>query len=474
VADSTRSEKKGGHVSVRNGSIGLAVALLVAACGGSNDSSNQAGSTTGSPTAPVSGPSGNGTGTSTVTVGGSVSGLTTSGLMLKDNGADELSIASGATTFKFATALNSGSSYAVTFSGYPAGLYCSLANQGGTASTDITSVSVACSDWSEATAQVGTLAGSTTFGSTNGTGSAASFNWPYAVAADASGNVYVADRDNNLIRKVTPDGVVTTLAGSGTSGSSDGTGTAASFNSPYGIAVDASGYVYVADYSNNEIRKISPAGAVTTLAGSTTAGAADGTGAAASFSSPFGIAVDANGNVYVGDQGNSSIRKITAAGVVSTLAGGTSGYAEGTGSAAKFNQIAHVAVDANGNVYVADQSNNRIRMVTPAGVTSTFAGNGTASFVDGPATSAEFSAPIGVAVDSAGNVYVGDKGNNRVRMITPAGVVSTLAGNGVAGATNSTGASSEFSQPFGVAVVRGNIAVADRSNNEIRLIGRTP
>jgi len=265
---------------------------------------------------------------------------------------------------------------------------------------------------------VSTLAGSGMVGSTDGTGTAASFYAPTGVAVDAAGNVYVSD-GNNLIRKITPSGVVTTFAGSGKAGSQNGTGIAASFNGATGVAVDAAGNVYVSD-GNNLIRKITPSGVVTTLAGGglRLGYVTNGTGTAATFNYPYSLAADAGGNVYVSDQGYYLIRKITPSGVVTTLAGsGGQGDANGTGTAASFDDPTGVAVDAAGNVYVADDENNLIRKITPSGVVSTFAGSGKAGSENGTGISASFNAPNGVAVDAAGNVYVVDAGNNLIRKI---------------------------------------------------------
>ena len=286
----------------------------------------------------------------------------------------------------------------------------------------------------------------------------ATFNAPTGVAVDTAGNVYVADQGNNLIRKIDPSGTVTTLAGSGQAGSANGTGTNASFNQPWGVAVDATGNVYVADKYNNMIRKISPAGVVTTLAGSGTAGSANGTGPAATFYSPSGVAVDTAGNVYVADDGNNLIRKINSSGLVSTLA-------------SSFSFPSGVAIDAAGNVYVSDQGSQSIRKISPAGVVSTLAGSGAPGSANGTGAAASFNQPIGVAVDAAGNVYVGDEGNNLIREISPSAVVSTLAGGGAGFATNGAGTVASFAHPFGVAVdAAGNVYVADFSSNMIRKI----
>lgn len=317
-----------------------------------------------------------------------------------------------------------------------------------------------------------TLAGSGGAAIGDGTGSGANFYFPSGVAVDAAGNVYVADVGVNKIRKVTSAGVVSTLAGSGTFGGGNGTGAEASFKHPNGVAVDASGTVYVADTENNIIRKITPAGEVTAFVGSASAGSADGTGFASSFDHPFGIAVDALGTLYVADTYNNKIRKVTPEGVVSTLAGsGFSGTADGTGAAASFYSPVGVAVDASGTVYVADGTNHKIRKITPAGVVSTLAGSGAQGTLDGNGTEASFYNPRGIAVDASGTVYVADSNNHIIRKITPEGVVSTWAGNGLINDTDGSGTAASFNSPFGIAVdASGNLYVGDYSNNKIRKI----
>ena len=273
-----------------------------------------------------------------------------------------------------------------------------------------------------ATGVVSTLAGSGTQGYANGTGTAAQFSDPTSVAVDATGtNVYVADYQNHRIRKiVAATGVVTTLAGNGTAGYVDGPGTTAQFNQPYGVAADGSGNVYVAGFVDHSIRKIVVAtGVVSTLAGNGTQGSANGTGTVARFTYPCGVAVDGSGNLFVADGNNFRIRQIVVAtGVVTTLAGNTSGYAEGTGTAALFGYPCGVTADGSGNVYVADRDNHRIRKIVVAtGVVSTLAGNGTLGYADGTFTAAQFNNPTGVAVDAGGAVYVIDRDNNRVRIV---------------------------------------------------------
>jgi sugar lactone lactonase YvrE len=285
-------------------------------------------------------------------------------------------------------------------------------------------------------------------GNVDGTGTAARFNYTASVASDSAGNLYIADVNNNTIRKVTTSGVVSTLAGlAGNSGSADGTGSSARFNSPIGMAIDSAGNVFVADYYNYTIRKITPTGDVTTFAGlAGSHGSTDGTDSVARFFYPYGVAMDSADNLYVSDSGNRTIRKISPTGVVSTLAGsaGSSGSTDGTGNAALFNLPAGVAVDIADNVYVADTSNNNIRVITPAGMVSTLAGlAGSTGSANGTGTAARFNFPTGVTTDSAKNVYVSDTKNHTIRMITPAGLVSTFAGlTGNSGSTDGTGTSS--------------------------------
>ncbi len=311
-------------------------------------------------------------------------------------------------------------------------------------------------------------------GSADGTGTAARLSLPSGVAVDSTGNVYVADDCG--IRKVTSDGAVTTLAGAPRDcGSADGTGAAASFEGLHGVAADGAGNVYVADSFNSTLRKVTPAGVVTTLAG--TAGIADnvdGTGAAARFVQPEGVAVDGAGSVYVADEKSSILRKVTPAGVVTTLAGTPPklGSADGIGGTARFNGPVGVAADAAGNLYVADSSNNTIRKVTPAGVVTTLAGTaGTDGSADGTGAAARFSDPFDVAVDRTGNVYVVDSGNSTIRKITPDGVVTTLAGMaGMQGSADGTGSAARFIFPSCVTVDSlGNVYVGD-GNNTIRKI----
>lgn len=321
---------------------------------------------------------------------------------------------------------------------------------------------------------VSTLAGST-YGFKDGPDTAARFALPTGVAVDRAKNIYVADRDNHRIRKVTPAGLVSTLAGSGERGFADGLGAYAKFYWPAGLTLDEAGNVYVADTWNNRIRMISPSGQVTTLAGSGSEGFADGPPTQAKFFRPGAVAVDPSGNVYVADTFNNRIRKITPQGEVSTWAGsGTFGFADGLGTAAQFGGPVGLVLGADGNIFVADNGVHRIRMITAAGQVSTLAGSGGigifgGGFVDGSGVMAMFRYPSGVALDPTGNVYVADQNNHRIRKVTPAGDVSTVAGNGASGFEDGLGTTAKFWNPGGLAVdIAGVLYVADSVNHRIR------
>ena len=545
----------------------LATLALTACGGGGGGSSNSSGS----------GSSGSGSGaTTTYSVGGTVSGLTASGLVLTDNSGNNLTVPSGASTFTFSTKLSSGANYDVAVASQPSAEDCLVTSgASGTVSGNVTNVAVTCSGsdftvsgtltglstaglklqdykngetlsvaagatsfqftqsvmygtdvdvtvgtqpfWQACTAgssnytgpitgnltsdtfscvmdtaNVTTFAGTTTAGHADGTGSAASFDAPSGVAMDSSGNIYVADTLNDEIREITPGGAVTTLAGTaGTAGSLNGSGTAALFSGPTDVAVNSAGDIFVADSGNNEIREIVCTGTtastctVSTLAGSTTPGNTNGLGTQALFRFPTDVAVDSSGNLYVADNGNQEIREIVCTAspptastcTVSTLAGtGSPGSTNGLGTQAQFDAPTGVAVDASGDIYVADQGNNEIREIVCTGTTagtctvSTLAGSTTAGSADGTGSAASFRNPTGLAVDSAGDLYVADSGNDEIRLVTQNGVVTTLAGQArVTGFTNGTGTSAQFSSPGGIAVdTSGNLFVGDYGNNEIR------
>ncbi len=304
----------------------------------------------------------------------------------------------------------------------------------------------------------------------------ARFKGPAGMVRDAAGNLYVTDTLHDTIREITPAGVVTTLAGAADSpGSADGRGPAARFHYPSAVACDAAGNLYVADTLNNAVRMISPEGVVSTLAGQPgTQGSADGRGPAARFAAPSGIACDAAGNLYVADTLNDTIRKITAGGVVSTLAGaaGLPGSADGRGAAARFNQPYGIACDAGGNLYVADTANYTIRKITPEGAVTTLAGQaGTPGGADGRGAAATFNGPAGIACDAAGNLYVTDALDNTIRKITPAALVTTLVGQPSAAALAVGDAAASLDGPWGIARdSAGNLYVADHDDNTIRKI----
>lgn len=311
----------------------------------------------------------------------------------------------------------------------------------------------------------------------------ARFNGPFGLAIGRDGALYVADANNNAIRKIAPDGTVTTIAGNGVAGFNNGDSTDAQFYAPSDLCVDDSDNIYICDFQNQRIRKIDAHLHVTTIAGSGDTGYVDGPAASARFNYPRGIARDRAGNLYIADSWNHRIRKITPDGTVSTFAGGGNSRGvqsagdlrEGPDTSARFNTPCGLACDSLGNILVADAYNHRIRKITPAGVVSTFAGSSTGrpdgGYVNGSATNAKFNVPTEVCVHDNGDVYVGDTFGNRIRKISQ-GTVNTLAGSGVPGYKNIADTLAQFSTPRGVVVKHDGSAlfVNDYTNNCIRMV----
>jgi uncharacterized protein (TIGR03437 family) len=314
------------------------------------------------------------------------------------------------------------------------------------------------------------------------TSSVVAIQTPYAVCVDSAGNVYFSEDGDSRIRKVTASNqYISTIAGNGTPGytGDGGAATTAELNFPTGIAVDSSGNIYIADSLNNRIRKISGTTIATIAGNGVLSYSGDGGAAiAAELSAPQAVAVDSAGNFYIADTANNVVRKVTTGGVISTIAGnGKAGYG-GDGSAAtgaQLNSPQGLAVDAGGNLYIADTQNARVRKVTAGGTISTVAGNGTPGFGgdNGTATAAQLNIPVGLAVDASNNLYIADFTNNRIRKVTPGGTISTVAGNGVPGYSGDNGAplSARLSTPTGVAVdSSGNLYIADTGNNAVRMV----
>jgi sugar lactone lactonase YvrE len=323
------------------------------------------------------------------------------------------------------------------------------------------------------------------FGGDGGQATAAQLNAPLGAAVDRAGNLYISDWGNNRVRKVTPAGVITTVAGTGTKGfaGDGGQATAAQLNGPEGLVVDGAGNLYISDYGNHRVRMVTPAGVITTVAGTGTKGFAGdgGQATAAQLNGPISVAVDGAGNLLVADSSNSRVRKVTPAGVITTVAGtGVRGFS-GDGGPAIAAQLdpAAIALDGAGNLYIAEFGNQRVRKVTSAGVITTVAGTGTKGFSGdgGQATTAQLSGPENVAVDGAGNLYIADYGNLRVRAVSPSGVITTIVGTGTAGSAGDGGpaAAAQLSGPENMAVDgAGNLYIPDGTSNRVRKVAAAP
>lgn len=332
--------------------------------------------------------------------------------------------------------------------------------------------------------------GSPAFSGDGALATAAGLNNPYGVAVDASGNVYIADNGNHRIRKVNyTTGIITTIAGTGTGGylpaDDGGPATAAQLQNPRGITIDPSGNVVFSDYGNNRIRKINQAtGIITTIAGiggiPTYVATDDGGPAtAAHLGYAWGVAYDASGNLYIADNQNCRVRKVSPSGIITSIAGTGNCFISGDGgqaTAARVQYPTGVAVDGANNLYIADDGNNRVRKVTPAGIISTIAGSPVYGFTGdgGPSTASQLYYPKNVACDAAGNVYVCDQNNDRIRKINIFGNIYTYAGNGVMGYGGDGGApaAAAINHPTGFAqdALRGKFYICDNDNNRVRVI----
>jgi len=332
-------------------------------------------------------------------------------------------------------------------------------------------------------AQVATLAGNGTSGYANGVGTAAILAGPVGITSDPTGNIYFTDAGGSRIRMVTTTGTVSTLAGAGGSSYAEGTGTSALFNWPQSITIGAAGLLYVTDTNNHRIRSVTTGGISAFVAGGAAAADApsttgSATGSAAGFRVARGIVYSPTANlIYVADSENNKIRSVTPGGVSTTLAGQVSGgLVNATGTAAKFNYPQGLAIDSSGNIIVADTRSHTIRKVTPGGVVTQIAGGGTTTFgqagyFDANGSTARFNGPMAVAIDSAGVIYVADTGNQRIRKIATNGDVTTVAGNGTAGFQDGLGTEAMFSSPQGIAIGSdGRLYITDTTNNRLRVI----
>ncbi|WP_137920910.1 NHL repeat-containing protein [Hydrogenophaga sp. 2FB] len=426
----------------------LCAALLLASCGGNstNTSTNTA-----------------------HTVGGTVTGLSGT-VELQTSAGDRLTLkADGA--FAFPAAIATNSPYQVSVRTQPLWQNCSVGQGSGTATADVSNVSVTCA---VAAAEVSTFAGTGVAGWDSGSASTATFSFPFGIVVRPDGGLLVSDYGSERVRSVSSTGDVTTLAGGGPAGASvNGVGPAASFFGLRGLALDAAGNAYAADFSGHFIRQITPTAVVSFFAGTGASGSHNADRATSTFDGPMGVATGATGDLYVVDQTQATVRQITPGGAVSTLAGsGLHAFADDTGTSASFSAPSGIAVDPAGNVYVGDTYNHRIRKITPTGVVTTLAGSGANNTADGIGTQAAFAEPFGLTVDKDGNVYVVERHGHVLRRITPQGVVSTLAGApGMAGATDGLGSNARFDSPMGVAIAAdGTLFITDTFNHKIRKV----
>jgi gliding motility-associated-like protein len=331
---------------------------------------------------------------------------------------------------------------------------------------------------------ISTFAGTGVAGYTGDGGQAtlAELDGPNGIAVDASGNIYVANQFECSIRKITPAGIIGTFAGTGVSGFSGDGGQAslAQLNGPIGITFDALGNLYVADAGNERVRKITSGGIISTIAGTGTAtfSGDGGPATSAGLNIPNGVAVDASGNVYITDDNNNRVRKINTSGIISTFCGnGTAGFSGDGGQAtsASINKISGITIDAGGNFYIADNYNNRVRKITPSGIISTYAGNGIGGSTGdgGSATSASLNHPSRLTLDAAGNLYISDDLNYKIRMVTTSGIISTVVGTGVAGFSGDGGnaTTAQIKNPAGIAFdLSGDLLIGDWANQRVRKV----
>ena len=333
-----------------------------------------------------------------------------------------------------------------------------------------------------AVGNISTVAGTGTVGFSGDAGPATSaqLNFPRGVAADSSGNLFIVDQTNNRIRKVDASGNISTVAGGGGALGDGGPATSAQLASPKHLAVDSSGNLFIADTSNHRIRKVDTSGTISTVAGNGTPGFSGegGPATSAQLHFPHGVAVDSSGNLFISDVNNNRIRKVDTSGNISTVAGtGTSGFSGdgGPSTAAQLDLPIGLAVDSSGNLFITDFGDNRIRMIDTSGIISTVAGNGTSGFSGdgGPATSASLNRPQDIVVDSSGNFFIADGNNNRVRKVDTSGNISTVAGNGTGGFSGDGGSatSAQLGAPQGAAVnSSGDLFIGDTGNQRIRKV----